>query len=190
MTRLALLTPETAPVSTQPALEQAIRGSGFLSNLLALLSNAPVALQAYQDMSVLNAQASLSLKEREVVQLVAGTIHGCTFCVAGHTALATHKAKLAAEDIAALRQQQYDQIGDARLRALALFTKEVILTRGKVADVTLKDFFAHGYEDQQALEVIVGLGLATICNFANNLAHTPLNNQLEAYQWHTPSTLN
>ena len=32
----------------------------------------------------------------------------------------------------------------------------------------------------------IGIGLATICNFANNLARTPLNSQLEAYAWETP----
>lgn len=185
MTRLSLLNTETAPASTQAALKQAIKNSGFLPNLLALLANAPVALQAYQDMSSLNAQGSLDLKEREVVQLVAGTLHGCTFCVAGHTALATNKAKLNPEYIEALRQQHYDQISDTRLRALALFAEQVILTRGKVSDGALQAFFKVGYEDQQALEVIVGIGLATICNFANNLAHTPLNDQLEAYQWAT-----
>lgn len=185
MTRLALLTIDTAPESVQPALEKAVKSSGFLTNLLALLANAPIALQAYQDMSALNGQGSLSLKEREVVQLVAGTIHGCTFCVAGHTALATNKAKLSTEDIEALRQLQYTEVSDDRLRALALFTEQVILTRGNVSDSALQDFFAAGYADQQALEVIVGIGLATICNFANNLAHTPLNTQLEAYKWHT-----
>lgn len=185
MTRLPLLSVDQAPAEVQPALEQAVKGSGFLSNLLALLSNAPVALQAYQDMSALNAKASLSLKEREIVQLVAGTIHGCKFCVAGHTALATNKAKLDAADIEALRDKRYGDIAEPKLRALALFTEQIILTRAYVTDEVLADFYAAEYGPQQALEVIVGVGLATICNFANNLAHTPLNAQLEAYQWHT-----
>ena len=185
MARLPLLTLETAPTNLQPALEKAIKGSGFLSNLLALLSNAPVALRAYQDMSALNAEASLSLAEREVVQLVAGTLHGCKFCVAGHTVLAKNKAKLTEEDIQALRQKNYTAIQEPRLRALALFSEQAILTRGNVHDAVLAEFYSVGYETQQALEVIVGIGLATICNFANNLAHTELNPQLEAYAWTT-----
>ena len=40
-----------------------------------------------------------------------------------------------------------------------------------------------GYTDGNALEVIVGVGLATICNFGNNLAQTPLNTQLADYAW-------
>ena len=39
------------------------------------------ALEAYQTLSQINARAGLTLQEREVVQLVAGTRHGCTFCV-------------------------------------------------------------------------------------------------------------
>ncbi|GHC55943.1 alkyl hydroperoxide reductase AhpD [Alcaligenes pakistanensis] len=186
MTRLTLHTVDSAPDAVKPALEKAVRGSGFLSNLLAVLANAPVALQAYQDMSALNATASLSLIEREVVQLVAGTTHGCRFCVAGHTAIATNKAKLDPEILAALRARGFDQINDERLQALALFSRAVIDTRGQVSDQALADFRAAGYGDQQALEVITGIGLATICNFANNLAQTPLNSQLEAYAWETP----
>lgn len=183
MSRLTLHTLDSAPEAVKPALEKAVRGSGFLSNLLAVLASSPVALQAYQDMSALNAQASLSLIEREVVQLVAGTTHGCRFCVAGHTAIATNKAKLDPAILTALRARGFEQIQDERLQALALFTKAVIDTRGQVADQTLQDFRAAGYDDQQALEVIAGVGLATICNFANNLARTPLNTQLEAYAW-------
>lgn len=185
MSRLPLLTLEQADVSIQPNLEKAINSSGFLSNLLAVLANAPVALQAYQDLSALNAKASLSLAEREVVQLVAGTTHGCTFCVAGHTSLATHKAKLDPIDIQALRERRFADINDPRLRAVALFTEQIILTRAKVSDPVLNAFYDEGYGPQQALEIITGVGLATICNFANNLAHTPLNSQLEDYAWHT-----
>ncbi|MGO1253862.1 MAG: carboxymuconolactone decarboxylase family protein, partial [Alcaligenes aquatilis] len=103
-----------------------------------------------------------------------------------HTAIATNKAKLDPEILAALRARGFDQINDERLQALALFSRAVIDTRGQVSDQALADFRAAGYGDQQALEVITGIGLATICNFANNLARTPLNSQLEAYAWETP----
>lgn len=186
MSRLTLHTVDSAPDAVKPALEKAVRGSGFLSNLLAVLASSPVALQAYQDMSALNADASLSLIEREVVQLVSGTTHGCRFCVAGHTAIATNKAKLDPDILAALRARGFDQIQDERLQALAVFTKAVIDTRGQVSDAQLQAFREAGYGDQQALEVITGVGLATICNFANNLARTPLNTQLEAYAWEAP----
>ncbi|MCQ9616656.1 carboxymuconolactone decarboxylase family protein [Paenalcaligenes niemegkensis] len=183
MTRLTLHTVDSAPESVQERLNTAVRGSGFLPNLLGILANAPVALQAYQDLSALNATASLSLAEREVVQLVAGTNNGCTFCVAGHTAIATKKAKLDPAIIAALRSKGIPDIADDRLQAIAVFTQTVINKHAKLDDGELNAFFEAGFTQQQALEVIVGVGLATICNFANNLAHTPLNEQLQEFAW-------
>lgn len=186
MSRLTLHTQESAPLETQAALDKAVRGSGFLSNLLAVLASSPQALQAYQDLSQINAQASLTLAEREVVQLVAGTTHGCRFCVAGHTAIATNKAKLAPEVLEALRSRNLQAIPEQRLLALALFTQQVIDKRAQLDDAELTDFLSAGFTEQNALDVILGVGLATICNFANNLAKTPLNTQLEPYAWAAP----
>jgi len=33
------------------------------------------------------------------------------------------------------------------------------------------------------LEVILGVSLATLCNFANVFAQTPLNDELSKYRW-------
>jgi len=181
MARLTLHTAQSAPEPTQAALAAAEKGAGYLSNLLGVLASAPAALEAYQTLSQINARAGLTLQEREVVQLVAGTLHGCTFCVAGHTALARNKAKLSPEVVDALRAQ--GTLPDERLQALAAFTQAVIRTRGRVDDAELKALRDAGFTEGNALEVILGVGLATICNFANNLAQTPLNEQLSEYAW-------
>jgi len=181
MARLPVHTAQSAPEPTRAALAAAQQASGYLSNLLGVLANAPVALEAYQTLSQINARAGLTLQEREVVQLVAGTRHGCTFCVAGHTALARNKARLSPEVVDALRAQGV--VPDERLQALAAFTEAVIQTRGRVSDEALQALRDAGYTDGNALEVIVGVGLATICNFGNNLAQTPLNDQLRDYAW-------
>lgn len=48
-------------------------------------------------------------------------------------------------------------------------------------DEELAAFLAVGYTRQQALEVVLGVALATLCNYANNLARTPINPELQAY---------
>lgn len=181
MSRLPILTPETAPDAARPFLENARQASGFIPNLLGVLANAPAALETYVTVSGLNAKASLSLAEREVVQLVAATTHGCDFCVAGHTAVATHKAKLEEATIAALRRGV--TLPEPRLETLAAFARAVIAQRGAVTDAELQRFVAAGYTLAQALEVVLGVSLATLCNFANVLAQTPLNPELAAYRW-------
>lgn len=181
MTRIPLQTVESAPAAARPFLEAAQKNSGYLSNLLALLANAPAALETYMTVSGLNAKTSLTPREREVVQMIAATTHGCTFCVAGHTALSQKKVQLAPEVITALRDQA--TLPDARYEALAQFTRDVIARRGNVEESDYEGFLAAGYTQQQALEVILGVSLATLCNFANSFARTPLNPELDAYRW-------
>lgn len=181
MSRLPIQTLDSAPEAAKPFLQNALKGSGFIPNLLGVLANAPAALETYVTVSGLNGKADLGLPEREVVQLIAATTHGCDFCVAGHTAVAFNKAKLPEEVIAALREQR--ELPDARLEALAAFARESIATRGAVSDAGLAAFRAAGFTDGNALEVLLGISLATLCNFANVLAQTPLNPELGKYRW-------
>jgi len=181
MARLPLRSLEDAPDATRPALETAQKNNGYLPNLLRILANAPVALETYLTVSGINARASLSLAEREVVQITAAATHGCGFCVAGHTAIATKKAGLDVDTVGALRALQ--PLSDARLDAVAVFTRAVIAGRGSVSENELQAFREAGYDDQAALEVVLGVSLATLCNFANNLGQPPLNRELEPFRW-------
>ncbi|MBX6393810.1 MAG: carboxymuconolactone decarboxylase family protein, partial [Burkholderiales bacterium] len=38
-----------------------------------------------------------------------------------------------------------------------------------------------GYTQANALEVVLGVSLATLCNYANNLAQTPINPELQPF---------
>ncbi len=181
MPRLTVQTLESAPEASRPYLAKAKAKNGFIPNLLGVLANAPVALETYLTVSEINSRSSFSLAEREVVQITAATYHGCTFCVAGHTAIAYKQGNLPEALVEALRQQQ--TLPDAKLDALAVFTKAVIRTRGAVGADELQHFLAAGYGEQQVLEAILGVSLATLCNFSNSLAKTELNPELAAYRW-------
>ncbi|HET6309085.1 MAG TPA: carboxymuconolactone decarboxylase family protein [Rhodopila sp.] len=181
MSRLPLRTIEDAPDAAKAALTAAEQANGFLPNLLRVLANAPVALETYLTVSGINARAGLSLAEREVVQITAAATHGCGFCVAGHTAIATNKAKMDPATIQSLRA--LGKLADPRLASVAAFTAAVIRGRGRVEDAELDAFRDAGFTDGNALEVVLGVSLATLCNFANNLGQPPLNPQLEAYRW-------
>jgi uncharacterized peroxidase-related enzyme len=179
MSRLTLHTQDTAPEASRPYVQKAIANNGFLPNLIGVLANSPQALQTYMTVSGINAETSLTLAEREVVQITAARIHGCDFCVAGHTAIALKKAQLPVETVRAL--QQGAATGDRKLDAVRQFAEAVIATRGAVDDAAYRAFLDAGYNEQQALEVVLGISLATLCNFANTLAGSEINPQLQAY---------
>lgn len=179
MSRLTIQSIESAPAEAQDRLRNAKQASGFLPNLLGVLANAPTALETYQTVSAINARNGLTATEREVVQITAATRNGCNFCVAGHTALAYKKLQLPEELVNALRSTQ--ALTDPKLNTLARFTLDVIENKGAVSDEDLAAFKDAGYTEGNALEVVLGVSLATLCNYANNLAKTPINPELQAY---------
>ncbi|TDR92963.1 carboxymuconolactone decarboxylase family protein [Enterovirga rhinocerotis] len=184
MSRLALRSIDDAPDAAKPLLTKAEQANGYLPNLLRVLANAPAALETYLTVSGINARASLDLAAREAVQITAAAIHGCGFCVAGHTAIAYKKLGLTPDVVDALRGSR--TVPDARLDAVARFTEAVIARRGRVSESELSAFKAAGFDDAAALEVVLGVSLATLCNFANNLGEPDLNAQLEPYRWNGP----
>lgn len=181
MSRLTVQSIESAPEASRPYLEKAKAKNGFVPNLLGVLANAPTAIETYLTVTEINSRTSFTLAEREVVQITAATNHGCSFCVAGHTAVAYKQGKLPEALVEALRQQT--PLPDAKLEALAVFTRAIIRSKGAVTPAELAAFKDAGYGEQQVVETILGVALATLCNFSNVLADTELNPELAAYRW-------
>ncbi|MDO4998516.1 MAG: carboxymuconolactone decarboxylase family protein [Neisseria sp.] len=181
MARLTVHTVETAPEAAKPRVEAAFKNNGFLPNLIGVLANSPEALAFYQEVGKLNGNTTLTAGEREVVQIIAAKRNACGFCVAGHTKLATLKKLLSENAIAASRAVNPADFDDAKLAALANFTIAVMENKGAVADSELEAFFAAGYTQQQSVEVVLGVALATLCNYTNNLAKTDINPELQDF---------
>ena len=186
MSRLPLRTTADAPDAAKASLTAVEKKIGFVPNLLRLLANAPVTLEAYMSLSAINTRSSLTLAQREVIQLAAAATNECEFCVAGHTAIA-YGAGLQEPTVEALRSSQ--PLPDPQLDAIAQFTRAVIASRGHVADRDLEAFRSAGFDDTAALEVVLGVSFATLCNFTNNMGQPPLNEQWEKHRWVKPESV-
>lgn len=179
MSRLTIQTLDTVQDDAKERLANVKKNNGFIPNLIGVLANAPTALETYQVVGAINGRNSFSAAEREVIQITAAARNGCGFCVAGHTAIARKKLAMPEDIIEALRGTK--ALSDPKLNALAQFTLAVMEHKGQVADEELADFLAAGYTQQNALEVVLGVSLATLCNYANNLAKTPINAELQPF---------
>jgi alkylhydroperoxidase family enzyme len=93
--------------------------------------------------------------------------------------------KVDASVITALRDDL--PLRDNRLQALRTFTVEVVRTRGWPSDQALAGFLAAGYSQAQALEVVLGVGVKTLSNYANHLANTPLDAAFAPAKWSPPA---
>jgi len=184
MTDFTTHTLETAPAESREVLSGAKEAYGFIPNLLGNLANSPAALKAYTTLSGIFGESSFSPTERQVVMMAANRFHECTYCVAAHSVLAEMQ-KVPAEVIEALRNDT--PIADQKLEALRTFTTRVIEKRGWVSETDSSDFHAAGYDQQQVLEVVLGVAFKTISNYTNHITKTPLDEVFAAREWHAPS---
>lgn len=175
----------TAPVAAVPILHAAEKGLGFVPNLYAHLAEAPVALEAYKDLGALLEKSSLTPTEQQVVLIAVSVKNNCAYCVAAHSFLARNMVKVPDNILAALRSGQ--PLPDAKLNALATFAKAVVRERGWVAgSQELNAFFSAGYTPQNALEVVLGVTMKTLSNYANHLTDTPLDAAFASEAWESP----
>ncbi|QLB18221.1 carboxymuconolactone decarboxylase family protein [Mannheimia granulomatis] len=180
MSKFQIHTIESAPEASQDALKAVQQANGFIPNLIGVLANAPTALETYRTVGGINGRNSLTAEEREVVQITAAVVNGCGFCVAGHTKIASKLLKMPEELVNSLRATARID-SDPKLDTLARFTLAVILQRAKLTEAQLSEFFAAGYNQQNAIDVILGVSLATLCNYVNNIAETPINPELQPF---------
>jgi uncharacterized peroxidase-related enzyme len=176
-------TPESAPESSKPWLEQTQRSFGMIPNLEAVMASAPTLLQAYSSLWSLFDETSLSPVERQVVYQTVNFENGCEYCVPWHSLL-SEQAGMSDSDIDALRDGR--AVTDTRLEALRNFTRTLLLQRGKLAEADLDAFLAAGFQPQQALEVILGIAIKTMSNYTNSIAGTPLDQAVAKRRWSRP----
>ncbi|WP_049238023.1 carboxymuconolactone decarboxylase family protein [Moraxella canis] len=179
MARLTVNTVDSAPEKAKERIEMVQKANGFVPNLIGVLANSPQALEMYQEVGKMNSRNSLTAEEIEVVQITAAAHNGCDFCVAGHTKIGT-KLKMPENVLTALRGRTAIDDNE-KYQALAQFTMQLIDNRGKVSDDELAAVKAAGYTDQNILDVVMGVALATLCNYANNVAQNDINPELQAF---------
>lgn len=170
----------SAPAAAREALDASTRSYGFLPNLFAVMAEAPAMLDAYRSLGAIFDRSSLTPVERQVVLLATSAENGCEYCVAAHTVIGTMQ-KVPADVLESLRAGW--PIADARLEALRRFTSVVVSTRARLAPGDLESFLAAGFTRAHVLEVIVGVGMKTLSNYTNHLAHTPLDHAFASAAW-------
>lgn len=175
-----IYTIETAPEASKDSLSHAKETFGFIPNLEGILAEAPPVLQAGMTLWNLFETTSFTAIEQQTIYLTANYEHDCSYCMAAHSGLAK-MIGMACEDIEALRQGQ--PLKDPKLQALRLFTQQTIEKRGWVSDDEIEAFLGAGYTKQQILEVILGIAVKIIHNYANHIAKTPLDKAFRPYMW-------
>jgi AhpD family alkylhydroperoxidase len=126
-------------------------------------------------------KSSLSSVEQQLVMIAVSVANDCEYCVAAHSNIAKRLLQVDPALIDALRRRA--PLADARLEALATFTRTVVEQRGWIADLDVAAFLDAGYTRAQVIEVLFGIGMKTFNNYVDHIAHTPLNEQFKDEAW-------
>jgi AhpD family alkylhydroperoxidase len=144
------------------------------------MAGAPKLLEAYQALNKIFMQNSLTTPERNVVWLTVNYEHGCTYCMAAHSAIALMSGMDEA-DVEALRTGK--EMPDPKLQTLREFTRHMVDKRGWAEAGQLAAMDGAGYTSETVLDVIFGIGMKTLSNYTNHLADTPLDDGFRDYAW-------
>ena len=169
---------ESAPAAARRSMTATMNHNGYLPTAVALMATSPELLDGFLKMSAAFDGTTLDPIAREVVIMTMATRNGCHLCVAIHT------GRLTALDadtalVAALRAGE--PLADPRFDAIRVFTLRVLDTAGDVGDPALKALLAQGYTEQNALEVVLGIGAYTTATFANRLTGAPIDEALRQF---------
>ncbi|MGE3993953.1 carboxymuconolactone decarboxylase family protein [Pseudorhodoplanes sp.] len=144
------------------------------------MAEAPALLKAYVALSEIFDSTSLNATERQVVLLAVSYENNCEYCIAAHSVISGMQ-RVPDNVVQAIRVGH--PIADRKLEALRRFAAAVAKTRGWPSDADAAAFLDAGYTSQQALEVVLGVGMKTLSNYANHLAETPLDQAFAAAAW-------
>lgn len=173
-----------APEAARATLAAVRADFGMIPNLERTMAQAPALLEAYATAWSLFDATSFDPAARQVVYQAANVENDCAYCVPWHTLLA-RKAGLAEADVQALRAGA--ALSDPKLEALRRFAQAMVRARGRVTRAERDAFLAAGWTPRQALEVVLGLAVKTMSNYANSLAGTPLDREVATLAWEKPT---
>ncbi len=156
---------EEVSEKNQLIFDQLNSSIGFVPNLYAYYAKNETALGDY--LALQNRKSTLRAKEREIINLVTSQINDCRYCQSAHTAIGKMNG-FTEEQIFEIRTGA--ATFDTKLNALAVFTKEVVVHRGKVAEATKQAFFDAGYSEANLIDVLLVVGDKTISNLIHNIA--------------------
>jgi len=184
-TSLPLLTLTSAPPDAHAVLARAKQQIGMVPNMYGYMAHVPGLLETYlSGYDSLRHDPGFTSAELEVVFLAISRENECDYCMAAHSVLADTQSGVDRAVTDAIRDG--DAIPDARLAALAEFTRTMVYTRGRPAATDLDDFLSAGYTERHVFAIILAIGVKTLSNYSNHFAATPVDSFFKSRAWVPP----
>ena len=171
---------ESAPEKSRPALQGLKQAVGLIPNLAATMAESPTLINGFVGAFGNFHGGSFSGQQKQVLLLTNAVANNCAWAVAFHSTLAL-KEGVDADDVAAIRERRLPK--NAGLAALSGFTRALIDKRGHVDERDISTFTDAGFGQDQVLEVIAGLAVSVLANYAGNITNPVLEEPFKAQNW-------
>ncbi len=170
MTQFTVPSRSEVSENNQAIFDNLQKNLGFVPNLYATFAYSDTALGDY--LTLQNRKSTLKAKEREVINLVVSQINECRYCQSAHTALGKMNG-FSDEQILEIRSGEASF--DTKLDALAKFTSDVSISRGKPAAASVEALFAAGYDRANLVDILIVVGDKIISNYFHGVTQVPID---------------
>ncbi len=159
---------EVAP-NNQVIFDNLNKALGFVPNLYATIAYSTNGLERY--LSYQNATTTLTNKEKEAVNLIVSQVNGCTYCQSAHLVIGKMNG-FTEEQLAGIRRGGAE---NPKLNALVRLAGDITKNRGNVDAISVEDFFAQGYTNENLVDLILQVSDKTAMNYLHNLTQIPVD---------------
>lgn len=163
---------DAAPEAARPLLEAVSKQLGSVPNLFRLVANSPATLEGYLGLNGALGRGQLPLAVREGIALAVAEANGCGYCLAAHSYLGSHLAKLPEAEMA---KNRAGLSSDPKAAAAINLALTISKTRGKVGPEDLASARAAGWSDAALVEIVGHVALNTLTNYVNEVFGTDID---------------
>jgi uncharacterized peroxidase-related enzyme len=170
MTQFSVPTRAEVSETNQAIFDNLQKNLGFVPNLYATFALGGSALGDY--LTLQNRKSSLSSKEREIINLVVSEVNDCIYCLSAHTVLGKMNG-FSETEILEIRSGEASF--NPKFDALAKFTHDVTLQRGKPSSESVARLFEAGYTQANVVDILIVIGDKIISNYLHGVTQIPVD---------------
>ena len=171
MSRINIVTKETANVEQKALLEAIQSELGMVPNFLKAFANSPAALRAFLGLHCSANEGSLDPQTCERIALGIAQQNSCEYCVSAHTAIG-RKAGLTAVEIEANRK---GTSLDAKAAVAVKFAQSLVENMGEVTTAEIAEARNAGYTDAEIVEIITHVGMNILTNMIGKVGRIEID---------------
>lgn len=162
-------TREQVAPANQVIFDNLTKALGFVPNLYATIAYSDNGLERF--LAYQNAKTTLSNKEKEAVNLIVSQVNNCVYCQSAHLVLGKMNG-FTEEQLLDIRKGKSD---NSKLNALVHLAAEITKNKGVASNESVEAFFAHGFNNENLVDLILQISDKTAMNYLHNLTKVPVD---------------